>query len=832
MKKLVLSVLVLLAAVGVRGEQISVEQAMNNACDFVSNGAARMPARVASAAPQLAYTATQDGVNAFYVFNFGDKGYVIAAADDCAAPVLGYSDAGAFDPQAMPDNMRDFLEAYQAEIAAAVAADAPAGTTVPCEAPQRHNIEPLLGTVWSQGEPFNTLCPMDGDYQCVVGCVATAMSQIMYYYKYPAQGTGSNTYTTTIGDEDVTLSLDFSSLTFDWENILPSYRWNVDYTDAQAAAVAQLCYAAGVSVNMMYGPSSTGGSGAYSLDVSRALCNYFGYNRSMHHLMRYEYSPAEWEEIIYNELAAARPVFYHGRSVAGGHAFVCDGYQDGGYFHMNWGWSGMSDGYFRLSALQPDAMGIGGSGSAFNMEQGAIVNINPTDTSEDYYFDIISFNSFDVSGDVTISSENSVSFLLGNMWFTSTYNGSCDMSLGLHVVGQDVEYDDYINIGSYSLGSVSTSYNFGYQNVASTAFEGLADGTYMLYPAYKNHTLGIEGQTTPLYGLRPALKMVKSEGELVFYNVDYTYYSLNTDAMTFTTPLYSGRDFRLEATITNNSVDFDATVHPLLMNAEGTSLLRVWDGSEVNLKSGETGTFAFVGNLSGVDTGDYMLVLAYPLGTYYYFVSTKSKITITEDPGTAPAFTLNGATVNGVPLGEATITSSGINVILSLECTAGYYSDELIGSIYRYDDETGKFKLDKYDYLPYTWASEGQTFELTYFAEFTVDPGREYRLIAQYYNDGWKGAKNSIAFTVVDPAGVADATADGFDVTVVADAIHVAAPGDITALSLYNAAGIAVREVATCGSTADIATDSLPAGIYIVSVSTASATHTTRIALH
>ncbi|MGM9860314.1 MAG: thiol protease/hemagglutinin PrtT [Muribaculaceae bacterium] len=829
MKKLVIGVLVMLAAVGVRGEQISVEQALSNACDFVNAGAARMPARVASVAPQLAYTATQDGVNAFYVFNFGNKGFVIAAADDCAAPVLGYSDAGAFDPQAVPDNMRAFLEAYQAEIAAAVAAGAPAGTPVLQAAPARHNIEPLLGTVWSQGQPFNAMCPMDGDYQCVVGCVATAMSQIMYYHKYPAQGSGSNTYTTTIGDEDVTLSLDFSSLTFDWDDMLPSYRWDIVYTDEQAAAVAELSYAAGVAVNMMYG---SGVSLAYSADVPRALCQYFGYNRSMRKVERMPYTTPQWEDILYNELAAARPIYYDGQSSAGGHAFVCDGYQEGGYFHMNWGWGGMSNGYFRISALNPEAMGIGGSGAGFNCSQSAVININPADTSEDYSLDVSTRSPFVVNqSEVNIATDDNVPFDFGMVVLSSTYDESSLISLGVQLTGVDVNYCEFLKGVTYRFDPPSGYFNVATVNVSTSNFSSLADATYIVRPAYECSALNKSGNIDVMYGCCKALRMTKSGDKLTFVEEEEgPEFDLSTDDIEIKTPLYVDRDFYIGATITNNGDDFDDAIIPLLVNTEFTTLVARWDGTEVNLRSGEQATYEFAGNFADVAAGDYLLVLAWYRGTYYDIISPAAPVTITANPTDATELQLVGVTYNGVPIAEANVCAGIVDLVALLKCTTGYFTDWVFARVGHLNSATGKYRVDESAYIDYCWVTEGKVVEVPFTIEFVAEPGDDCCIKMQYCTDAWKYT-NEIQFYVGNTTGVSDATADAFDVTVAADAIHVAAPGDITALSLYNASGIAVRTVAACGSTADIATDSLPAGIYIVSVSTASATHTACIAI-
>jgi hypothetical protein len=148
-------------------------------------------------------------------------------------------------------------------------------------------------------------------------------------------------------------------------------------TDAGATAVATLMRCCGVSLEMNYGDTNHGGSSADATLISNALKTYFEYDATTQCADRSYYSYANWIELIYNELRQGRAVVYNGQSLGGGHAFVCDGYQGEDYFHINWGWSGGSNGYFKLSALNPDEQGIGGSNSTdgFHYGQQAIVGI-------------------------------------------------------------------------------------------------------------------------------------------------------------------------------------------------------------------------------------------------------------------------------------------------------------------------------------------------------------------------------------------------------------------------------------------------------------------------
>ena len=218
----------------------------------------------------------------------------------------------------------------------------------------------MVTSIWIQCAYYNTLCPEDTQScngHTPVGCVAMAMAQIMDYYQYPNQGIGTHSYYAEgYGNQTV----DFGATTYNWENI-PDYLtdYNID--------VETLCYHCGVSVDMYYG---TSGSGAYPSDVVFALQTYFGYADSMQFLNKNNYSEEYWDNLLKNELNHLRPIHYSGRGDEGGHAFICDGYEDNNYFHFNWGWDGLFNGFYTLDNLNPRT-------STFNLSQSAIIGIHP-----------------------------------------------------------------------------------------------------------------------------------------------------------------------------------------------------------------------------------------------------------------------------------------------------------------------------------------------------------------------------------------------------------------------------------------------------------------------
>ncbi|MDE7414189.1 MAG: C10 family peptidase [Muribaculaceae bacterium] len=327
-------------------------------------------------APVLAHTAmTPDGKPAIYVFNNHDKGYILLTADDAAIPVLGYSDKGSFTADNIPPQLQWWISEYAAQIEYARQNNLPEYTPQRkiSRSGQKEAIAPMVKTMWDQVEPYNNQCPLSGSQRTWTGCVATAMAQVMKYWEYPEKGEGSVTY--SIESIQKKVSMDFSLKKFDWENMLNSYLPG-KYTEDEANAVAYLMKAAGYSVKMQYGLDS---SGALGMNIGRALTKYFNYDENLLYTLRQYYSATQWEDMVYDNLKNVGPILFGGGStLGGGHSFVCDGYDGEGLYHFNWGWSGMSDGYFRLEALNPDALGTGGgSGGGYNFNQDAIFGIQP-----------------------------------------------------------------------------------------------------------------------------------------------------------------------------------------------------------------------------------------------------------------------------------------------------------------------------------------------------------------------------------------------------------------------------------------------------------------------
>lgn len=372
--KYVITAVALALSFGASARTLTPEEALDRIdSEFPGNGGLPMRAPKQLSGLRLSMTQlTPAGQPALYVFRHNDnRGYLVVSADDAVSPLLGYSDNGEI-PERIPPAMQWWLEEYAAQIEYASNHKAISLPRNAQESSGRKAIEPMILTRWNQDKPFNSQCPRYGASETYTGCVATAMAQVMKYWEYPERGQNSVSYNaSTIGRR---LTLDFSEQPFDWDNMLPAYTGS--YTQQQTDAVSYLMKACGYSVKMNYGTDS---SGALSMNIPAALTRFFNYDPNINYQLRAYYGAYEWEEMMYDNLLNVGPVICGGTSaIGGGHSFVCDGYDGEGYFHFNWGWSGMSDGYFLLDALNPESIGIGGgSGGGYNFTQDAVFGIQP-----------------------------------------------------------------------------------------------------------------------------------------------------------------------------------------------------------------------------------------------------------------------------------------------------------------------------------------------------------------------------------------------------------------------------------------------------------------------
>lgn len=378
MKKLLFSFVLLAVWSGVSAEQISVSQAASIAEKYlgeaVNVGQNLAPAKMKGL--QMSAESPE-----YYVFNTdGKKGFVIISGDDELTELVGYSNEGEFRSENAPENLRAWLDGYAAFVRSVRDGESrPMRASVNNATPV---VEPLVTTRWNQGEPYNLLCPYDSSVgvTCPTGCAATSMAQLINYHEWPVQGKGTKSYNSSYGR----LSVDFSKSVYDWANMKDRYESYYDedknivneWTDTEANAVAKLMYDCGVALEMGYGPYS---SGAADTEMPLALCNYFNYHADL--ITRDGHTVDEFLARIKEELDNSRPLVFNGQGSGGGHSYIVDGYDSNDYLHVNWGWGGISDGYFNVSYMNPDDLGTGGGSGGFN-EMQSIVVAYPDETGE------------------------------------------------------------------------------------------------------------------------------------------------------------------------------------------------------------------------------------------------------------------------------------------------------------------------------------------------------------------------------------------------------------------------------------------------------------------
>lgn len=364
---------------------VSKSKAQAIATSFFQRGAKTTRATGVAARFCKEYASRKDAPAALYAFSSGESVVFVSAEDEMPA-ILGYSERADLDN--LPPAMEWLLNSY------ALLTDAVRNGEI--EAPKLYAsadaVEPLCKTIWDQVEPFNSLCPVIKGQLSANGCLSTAFAQVMKFHEWPkkAEGTTPEYYS---NDRDLIPSVNLSDHVYNWADMLNDYTGT--YTKEQGQAVAQLCYDVSVASRMNFGEAS----GTQLDKGGLALRKYFGYSKDLYIDYAAYYSEEEWVAKLKNEISQKRPVLFSAITEGSpmsqlGHCFVIDGYNADGLFHVNWGWSGESNDYYLITALDPPTQGVGGtaSGRPYSLAQQALFNCVPdiTGTSvpaEHYRFD-------------------------------------------------------------------------------------------------------------------------------------------------------------------------------------------------------------------------------------------------------------------------------------------------------------------------------------------------------------------------------------------------------------------------------------------------------------
>ena len=373
MKKYLFLSLLALCAVVLQAKPIDVSYAQLAAQKLASEQLA-----MERTVPNLVYT----GQNAaFYVFNISDQGFVIIAGDDAYRPVIGYSDESSFDANNIPPALQDYLDGIAESILRLrVRGNATAAPLVAAEWNSVLSHGRLISrfggrgtgyfcqTKWNQDYPYNCCCPEDpagSQGHTYVGCLATAMSQLMRFWASPAQGIGSHCY---YHDDYGQICADFGNTTYDWDN-MPNKLDN-NSTEAEKLAVGTLCFHCGVTIDMGYGPDGSGGA---SGPIPSVMHTYFNYSEANIQLRRNDYGLEEWKTMVREQFDMGWPMYYGGCDDGGCHAFICDGYDDFDMFHFNLGWGGGSDGWYIID----EAPYTNPADAMFNFIPASVYNATP-----------------------------------------------------------------------------------------------------------------------------------------------------------------------------------------------------------------------------------------------------------------------------------------------------------------------------------------------------------------------------------------------------------------------------------------------------------------------
>lgn len=609
MRKILLLLFCFIVTGTIMAAHVDKEQAAQNAISFINAKFKNVDASNLSFVTKAPRKNTTNNEAYYYIFNIGgNNGFVIVSGDDRTEPILGYSDKGYFDINNIPGNMKTMLDGYEEDLKTIETfSDAQVAKMVRHAniSKVRNSVSPLITTSWDQATPYWNKCPQfmnedgtDGDL-AYTGCVATSMSQIMKYYNWPkTTAKAIPSYTVSYPLEDMSYGTfeteELPVVSFDWDHMKDSYSGteSYEYTDA----VATLMLYAGCAVKMQY---TTIASSAKDADIPVALRKYFSYDKSLKLVYRSDYTQTDWDDLIYSELAEGRPMIYNGRAVSSGHSFVCDGYEYGDFFHINWGWSGMGNGFFQLSILNPLSSGIGGSSSAegYCMDQTAIIGITPGEagsTEEDP-----EVKKCLTVTDITISGKE----------YDRRDNGAFRIN-GKHQV--KVSTEDHTGTGTaYKQGLAfydGTNYNIVVEtNVATTAktnkfpvgttssdyFEfgkGMPDGTYKLVPMcqLKDETEWMPDLESDRYYLE-----AKISGDLLTI-VTHPIVDLSVKEFSFSGGEKVGSAEQVSATVTNNSVDrFYGNLYLHVGSEQFDEFSNFTSEVQADIPAGETKTIVF-----------------------------------------------------------------------------------------------------------------------------------------------------------------------------------------------------------------------------------------------
>lgn len=398
------------------------------------------------------------------------EGFVIVAGDDCEDEILGYSTTGEFSAESMPPALNNLLHNYALHIAHVRNGEEDANISHAAESSSSRatSVSALCKTSWAQAAPFYNLCPSDETGIALTGCAATAVSQVVYYHKYPASGTGK--VAGTFNDHS-TDSLNLNEITFNYDKMLLNY--NNGYSDEEAQAVAELLRAVGYGCQTQYGINF---SGAYLPDAAYFLRNNFGYSNTTKVYYADSFEASHWLDMIKAELEEGRPILYTGYTTDwSGHLFVCDGYNFKDLVHINWGWGGQSNGFFNITILSPNK---NKPEEGFVQDQQAMMGVQPMRDGEDHSTQY----QINMRENMKYSAKGS-NFTISLPSLTNSSGIRASGSIHFVIFNDDKEVGN-VQLIRYNFGSVYSSRR---QEVNFSVPSNLANGSYSMKLAFKSN---------------------------------------------------------------------------------------------------------------------------------------------------------------------------------------------------------------------------------------------------------------------------------------------------------------------------------------------------------
>ena len=562
--------------------------------------------KFAPAQKTLTATPALEGV---YAFNVGNgNGFVLVSGDDSAPAILGYADQGTFDASQMPPQVKSWLTSYADQIR--MQGGQKPTVVMPHKIAVRKTIEPLIQSEWSQEPPYSNQLPSFFGQVSAVGCVPTAMAQVMRYYRHPAATTAEipgytcDRFWAVNGEvvvqkqesgEQIQVQAIPAGTQFDWDNMLMSY--DAATTDAQKQAVSTLMKVNGAATKTDYA-SVTLGSYTANAEVENAFKQYLDYSDGISHVYRRNTTMDEWNTMLYEEIKAGRPVIMGGNSTSGAHAFVIDGYDADNYFHINWGWGGFYNGYYLLSACNPEFEGEKVYADGFSVDQDAIIGIQPNG----------SLNPQSIQrpmiGDILGVEYNTVSKL-----YEVEFNCYGNLS-GIHnyymAIGYITEADTF-KVISDTERTPDLQRGAGYPSF-KLPLVGLDDGTYQVVPLAKDSI--DESRSNPwqcIYGdyAHNYVEVIK-KGDDIQTRVVRPTVDLEATAFTPLTEPKAGKAVELAVTIDNQGDEFYGTLYLFAgLNPQEVALFGIMG---VSLRNHVATTVNFV--MTPPAAGNYTLYVA------------------------------------------------------------------------------------------------------------------------------------------------------------------------------------------------------------------------------